>query len=79
MPPPEILVLHGPNLNLLGDREPEIYGRATLRDINTALHRLADALGVRIVCRQSNHEGELVDAVQAARRRAKALIINAGA
>jgi 3-dehydroquinate dehydratase-2 len=78
VPTPEILVLHGPNLNLLGEREPEVYGTTTLRDVNAALARLAPDLGVHVVCRQSNHEGVLVDWIQAARRRAAALVINAG-
>ncbi len=76
---PQILVLHGPNLNLLGEREPELYGRTTLRAIDGALARLAAELGVRVRCRQSNHEGVLVEAIQEARRWAQALVINAGA
>lgn len=79
MPIPEILVLHGPNLNLLGEREPEIYGRSTLKAVDASLARLAAELGVRVRCRQSNHEGVLVDAIQDARRWARALVINAGA
>lgn len=79
MATPEILVLHGPNLNLLGEREPEIYGRTTLKAVDASLARLARALGVRIRCRQSNHEAILVEAIQDARRWARALIINAGA
>lgn len=75
---PQILVLHGPNLNLLGEREPEIYGRTSLKAVDAALVRLAAELGVRVRCRQSNHEGDLVDAIQDARRWARALIINAG-
>ena len=63
---PRILVLHGPNLNLLGTREPERYGRVTLSDINMALARMADAAGVDLESFQSNHEGELIDRVQAA-------------
>ena len=61
-----ILVLHGPNLNLLGTREPEIYGRVSLADIDRAVERHAAARGARAVCRQSNHEGELVDWIQSA-------------
>ena len=79
MAPPKILILHGPNLNLLGEREPELYGRTTLKALDAALGRLAAELGVRIRCRQSNHEGALVDAVQDARRWVRALVINAGA
>ena len=61
-----ILVLHGPNLNLLGTREPEVYGRASLAEINRAVQRHAISRGVKAVCRQSNHEGELVDWIQSA-------------
>lgn len=61
-----ILVLHGPNLNLLGRREPEIYGRTTLADIHTAMEARARAQGVQIESYQSNSEGELIDRVQAA-------------
>ena len=76
----KILVLHGPNLNLLGTREPEIYGRETLADIDTRLHSLAAELGVGIEARQSNHEGELVTWVQQAGAEGfGAVIINAGA
>src|SRR3546814_3448884 len=63
-----ILVLHGPNLNLLGTREPDIYGRQTLTDINQHLARLAAESGAHCVAFQSNHEGELVDRIQAARQ-----------
>ncbi len=59
-----ILVLHGPNLNLLGQREPEIYGRTTLDDINTALHEQARRAGHRVECRQSNAEHELINWIQ---------------
>jgi 3-dehydroquinate dehydratase-2 len=61
-----LLVLHGPNLNLLGQREPEIYGRQTLADIDRELAELAAARGARLTSFQSNHEGILVDRVQAA-------------
>jgi 3-dehydroquinate dehydratase II len=71
-----IYVLSGPNLNLLGVREPEIYGKATLDDVRQACEARAAALGRTIVFRQSNHEGELVDWVQEAREAASALIIN---
>ncbi|MGH8799252.1 MAG: type II 3-dehydroquinate dehydratase [Casimicrobiaceae bacterium] len=62
-----VLVVHGPNLNLLGTREPAIYGRDTLQAINARLDALARAAGVRLVAFQSNHEGALVDRIQAAR------------
>lgn len=67
-PPPKgrILVLHGPNLNLLGTREPDIYGRTTLADIHTAMEARARADGVTVESFQSNHEGQLIDRVQAA-------------
>lgn len=75
-----IFVLNGPNLNLLGMREPEIYGRDTLADIDAALARRAEALGVAVDCRQSNHEGDLVDWLHEARATgAKAVLLNAGA
>ena len=61
-----ILVLHGPNLNLLGTREPEIYGRTTLADIHLAMEAQARSAGVQIESFQSNHEGDLIDRVQAA-------------
>jgi 3-dehydroquinate dehydratase-2 len=77
---PAILVLHGPNLNLLGTREPEVYGRLTLKEINREIQRHAKARGARAECRQSNHEGELIDAVQtAAARGFRAIVINPGA
>lgn len=60
----KILVLHGPNLNLLGQREPEVYGTLTLDQINEKLHKLASELNVKLDIRQSNHEGELVEAIQ---------------
>jgi 3-dehydroquinate dehydratase-2 len=72
-----VLVLHGPNLNLLGQREPEVYGRQSLDDVDTALRQRAAALGCTVECRQSNHEGVLVDAVQAARATCDGLIVNA--
>lgn len=75
----KILVLNGPNLNLLGTREPEIYGSLTLADINECLRRRAEAAGVEIEFMQSNHEGVLVDAIQAARDRVDYIILNAAA
>lgn len=60
----KILIIHGPNLNLLGKRETSVYGDLTLEDINRLLKRLAKELGVEIVIRQSNHEGDIVDMIQ---------------
>ena len=78
MPKP-IYVLSGPNLNLLGTREPEIYGRDTLEDVRKRCEARATSLGYEIVFRQSNHEGELVDRIQEAREKASALVINPAA
>jgi len=74
----KILVIHGPNLNLLGDRENGIYGNATLKDIDDEMRSLAKGLGAGIDFYQSNIEGELVNAVQNARGNFDALIINPG-
>ena len=75
----EILVLHGPNLNLLGSREPEVYGSETLEDVNGRLATLAGELGVSVTCFQSNHEGELIDRIHLARTDGAAgIIINPG-
>jgi len=71
-----IYVLSGPNLNLLGVREPDLYGRQTLDDIRALCEARAAALGAAIVFRQTNHEGELIDWVQEARLEAAALVIN---
>ena len=75
----KILVLHGPNLNLLGLREPEVYGRTTIIDINQALTEKGAALGVEPHFIQSNHEGALIDAIHDARTWASGLLINPGA
>ncbi|MES1259006.1 MAG: type II 3-dehydroquinate dehydratase [Gemmatimonadota bacterium] len=74
-----IVVLNGPNLNLLGTREPSLYGAETLGDIERTLRERATALGVEISFAQSNHEGELVDLVQGLRGRADGAIVNLGA
>src|SRR5690349_3232100 len=74
-----IYVLNGPNLNLLGTREPHIYGTTTLDGIRGDCEARAKTLGLEVVFRQSNHEGELVDWVQEAREKASALIINPAA
>jgi 3-dehydroquinate dehydratase II len=74
-----ILILNGPNLNLLGQREPDIYGRTTLADIEAMCLREAARLGVEVDCRQSNSEGELVSWVQQVSGRFAGLILNAGA
>ncbi len=73
---PQILVLHGPNLNLLGQREPDVYGRKTLAEINTDLSTRAKELDVEIECFQSNHEGELVDRIQAEMGSGGGILIN---
>ena len=74
-----ILVIHGPNLNLLGTREPEIYGSMTMQDINDDLQKQADEAGVHIDFFQSNHEGEIIDKLHEARGRYDYIILNAGA
>lgn len=70
-----VLVLHGPNLNLLGVREPDIYGRETLESINSRLVEAAQGAGVAVECFQSNHEGELVDRIQQAGREGVGFIL----
>ena len=74
-----IALLHGPNLNLLGQREPHIYGTATLADYEAAVNAAAAAHGHTVQAYQTNHEGALVDAIHEARRSAAAIIINPGA
>ncbi|MFQ5513090.1 MAG: type II 3-dehydroquinate dehydratase [Myxococcota bacterium] len=73
-----ILVLHGPNLNLLGEREPEHYGRSSLEAIDGRLRELAATHGAELECFQSNHEGALIDRIQAAHRMHQGIVINPG-
>ena len=75
----KLLVLNGPNLNLLGIREPEIYGHVTLTEINQQLNQIAGELGIQLEFFQSNHEGELVDKIHQAVSGIKGIIINPGA
>jgi 3-dehydroquinate dehydratase II len=77
--PKRVLVLNGPNLNLLGTREPETYGSETLKDIETLCRGTAETLGLVLDFRQSNHEGELVTWIQDARKTADAIVINPAA
>ncbi|GGH18023.1 3-dehydroquinate dehydratase [Cribrihabitans marinus] len=74
-----VLVLNGPNLNLLGIRQPEVYGATTLEMIDAACHAHGEASGLAITCRQSNHEGVLVDAIHEARGTQDGIVLNAGA
>lgn len=74
----KILILHGPNLNLLGTREPEVYGSMTLDDINKKMIELGKELGAEIKCLQSNHEGALIDALHDARAWAYGVVLNPG-
>ena len=76
---PIVLVLHGPNLNLLGDREPEIYGTATMADHVATAEKVLAEHGLAVESFQSNHEGAIVDAIHAARGRCAAIIVNPGA
>ena len=75
----KVLVIHGPNLNLLGTREPEIYGKTTLDEINSSLEELGSRLGLKVEIFQSNHEGAIVDKIQQAVSVKKGLIINPAA
>lgn len=74
-----ILVIHGPNLDLLGKREPTIYGKVTLKQINNALIKIAKKKGVNLTIKQSNHEGEIVDLIGKAKNKYAALLINPAA
>ncbi len=74
-----IYVIHGPNLNLLGQREPDIYGITTLKDIDLELQRLAEGNGVELLCLQSNWEGQIIDWIHGAKGCAQGILINPGA
>ena len=74
-----VVVLHGPNLNLLGEREPQLYGRTTLAELDARIAARAGELGLTVRCYQSNHEGSLIDFIQQERKWAQGLVINAGA
>ena len=76
---PKILILNGPNLNMLGSRQPDVYGRESLGDIEQSCSRHGQGLGMDVECRQSNSEGQLVDWIQAARQSHDGLILNPGA
>ena len=72
----KICILNGPNLNLLGEREPEIYGRSSLKDVEKSLNKIAKTNDLEIVFEQSNHEGELIELIQTASKESKGIIIN---
>jgi 3-dehydroquinate dehydratase-2 len=76
---PKVLVIHGPNLNMLGKREPEIYGKSTLADINSDLENLGTTLGIFVETFQSNHEGAIVEKIQEAAATQKGIILNPAA
>ena len=75
---PKVLILNGPNLNMLGMREPEVYGRESLADIETKSRKHGENLGLAVECRQSNSEGQLIDWIQDARSSHDALVLNPG-
>ncbi|MBI1244448.1 MAG: type II 3-dehydroquinate dehydratase [Alphaproteobacteria bacterium] len=75
---PVLLVLNGPNLNMLGVRQPEVYGRTSLADVEADCRALAEDLGCTLEFRQSNHEGQLIDWIQEARQTADGIVINPG-
>jgi 3-dehydroquinate dehydratase-2 len=77
--PTSILLVNGPNLNMLGTREPHIYGHETLKDVETKCKQEAKKLGLALECFQSNHEGEIIDKIQEAVKKHQGIIINAGA
>ena len=74
-----ILLINGPNLNLLGTREPDIYGNKTLHDIEEDLKKIAEVKSINLECFQSNHEGEIVDKIQDSVKSIQGILINAGA
>ncbi len=75
----KILVIHGPNLNLLGNRQPDVYGNTSLSEVNAKIKKVGEQLGITVETFQSNHEGEIVDAIQEARAEYQGLIINPAA
>ncbi|MBL8065326.1 MAG: type II 3-dehydroquinate dehydratase [Chthonomonadaceae bacterium] len=75
----KVLILHGPNLNLTGFREPELYGKKPLAEIDEDIHRAADEYGMEVRILQSNHEGVLIDTIQEHRKWADAIVVNPGA
>jgi 3-dehydroquinate dehydratase-2 len=79
MSEPTVVVLNGPNLNLLGQREPEVYGRETLADVEALCRKAASLAGLAVDFRQSNHEGVLIDAIHETRTSAVGFVVNAGA
>lgn len=77
--PPQILVIHGPNLNMLGKREPETYGHTTLQEVNSELQKQGKSMGLAVETFQSNHEGDIIDRIQQAMGTCAGLIINPAA